>query len=159
MAGNKGKKGLSPKAKKWLTGIGIGVAVVVACGFGIKLSKLDKTNDVSSTFGYERGLLDSEGKEVKGTTSIRTKDMVGIDGLVCDLKTDASVTYKVFFYDKDEKFLSSTDELNEDFSATTGTVAEGAKYARILITPLNDPEVSVTEIAGYAAELTVEWSK
>lgn len=158
MAGKKAKgKGLSPKAKKWIAGISIGALVVVLCSFGVQLNKLDKTNELNPTFGYEQGLLSTtDGGEVKGTTSIRSKDFISVDEFKCDLTDEASITYRLFWYNESEEFVSVSEELTTDF---TDAAPEGAEKVRIQITPVNDPEVSATEIAGYAGELTVTWAK
>lgn len=154
----KAKVKMSKTAKGWFIGIGVTVAVAFAVGTIVKLNKLDKTDEVSATFGYEQGLLGADGSEVKGTTAIRTKNFVSVEGLECDLVSDASITYKIFYYDKDEEFISATDELSADYVASDN-LPEGAEYARVMITPENDPEVSLTEVSTYARELTVSWDK
>ncbi len=158
MAGKKAKgKGLSNKAKKWIVGIAIAILVIILCSFGAQLNKLDKTNELNPTFGYEQGLLSTDdGGEVKGTTAIRSKDLISVDEFKCDLITEASITYRLFWYDENEEFISASEELTADF---TEAAPEGAKFVKIMITPVNDPEVSATEIAGYAGELTVSWAK
>lgn len=145
--------------KKWLIGIAIAVLVIILCGFGMKLNKLDKTDEVSPTFGYEQGLLGDDGAEVKGTTSIRTKKYVTIEGLTIDISEDPSVSYKIFFYDADKTFISSSEDLTVDYDASTATVPEGTEYVKLMITPLNDPEVSTFEVSEYAKELTVEYAE
>ena len=88
-------KGLSTTAKKWLIGIGIGAMVLVIGAMGVKLSKLDKTEQLSAAFGYEQGLLsDTDGEEVKGTTSIRSKDYISVDGFTADLKEDSTCHWR-----------------------------------------------------------------
>ena len=162
MAGKKAKKkgGNTKKKQKWL--IGVGVAAVVL-GFGIvgaKINSMDKTNEVSATFGWEVGLLSTtDGGEVKGTTSLRTKKLHDIGGLVCDLTEDASISYRLFWYDENEEFISVSDELTADFSVETAELPEGAKYFRVMATPENDPEVSGSEVSGYAKELTISYDK
>lgn len=157
----KGKAKMSPKVKKWLIGIGIGALVLILGGMAIKLNKLDKTDEVSTTFGYEQGLLSADdGGEVQGTTSIRTKDFVSLKDFKCDIdEEEGAVTYRIFWYDEDEAFISATQELTSDFDSKADEVPETAKYARIMITPTNDPEVSPTEISKYASELSVEFIK
>ena len=154
----KAKAKMGKKAKGLLIGIGAVVAVAFTIGTTVRLNKLDKTDEVSATFGYEQGLLGADGSETKGTTAIRTKKFVSVEGLTCDLVSEASITYKIFYYDKDEEFISATDELSADYVAGDN-LPEGAEYARVVITPVNDPEVSLTEIATYARELTVSWEK
>lgn len=155
----KAKAKMSKKAKGWLIGIGTAVLAVFMVGTITKLNKLDKTNEVSPTFGYEQGLISADGTEKKGTTSIRTKDFISVEGFKADLVSDPSVTYQLFFYDKDEKFIEASTELSADFTVTDENLPENAKYVRVMITPENDPEVSTSEISKYAGELEISYNK
>ena len=158
MAGKKGmKKGTLGKV---LIGVGVVALVATVVSLAVKVDDMDKTDKVSATFGWEQGLLSTaDGGEVKGTTSIRTKDIISSEELKCDLKEDASVEYQIFWYNEDDEFISATSSLSVDFSHEDGEIPETAEGARIMITPKNDPEVSKTEIASYAGERTVEWKK
>lgn len=151
-------KGLK-KFWKWVIGIGAALVVLVTAGLCVKVSRMDKTGEVSARYGYEQGLIAADGTEVKGTTSIRTKDFITTDGLKITIDENPSISYVIYFYDADETFISSSDELATDFDAEKDTVPEGAAYIRIMITPENDPEVSTGEISDYAGELTVEYTK
>lgn len=155
----KGKVQGKGKLWKWLVGIAMALICVVTAGLVVKVNSMEKTKEVSATFGYEQGLLAADGSEKKGTTSFRTKDYIPTDGLIIDIKDDASVTYVIYFYDAEKNFLSASGEKATDFNAEKDSVPSGAKYVRLMITPENDPEVSSGEIAGYAKELTVEYKK
>ena len=133
------------------------VLSIVLCVFGVKLKKLDKTDELSPRKSWEKGLIAADGGDVRGTTAIRTKDFVPINGLNVDLRDNAGITYQIFWYDENKVFLSCTEELVIDFDMTQRP--ELAEYARYMIKPVNDPEVSRSEIKEYAGELTVEWSK
>lgn len=150
---------IGPKAKKWI----VTIAIVVLCGIlvvmGLNLNKLNKTKEVSATWGWEQGLLAEDGSEVKGTTAIRTKEYVTLDGFTVEIGEDASITYQLFFYDAEEAFIEASTELSVDYDAATASVPEKAETVRIMITPENDPEVSTTEIAKYARELVVAYSR
>lgn len=132
------------------------VMTIVLCIFGAKINKLDKTDELSAG-DWEKGLIAVDGGEVRGTIAIRTKDFVPINGLNVDLRDNAGITYQIFWYDENKVFLSCTEELVVDYDLAG--MPELAEYARIMIKPVNDPEVSRTEIKDYAGELTVEWSK
>lgn len=150
---------IGPKAKKWI----VTIAIVVLCGIlvvmGLNLNRLTKTKEVSATWGWEQGLIAADGTELKGTTSIRTKDYVTLDGFKVDVSEDAGITYQLFFYDEEETFISASEELTVDYDASAATLPEGAEFVRLMATPENDPEVSTTEIAKYAREIVVEYKR
>ena len=125
----------------------IAIALVVTM---VKLNSTITTKNLSFT-AYEIGSIDDSGENYSSTASIRTKNYILVDGLNCDLKQDASVTYKVFFYDSKEVLLTKTDAQSGDYS----TIPDSAKYFRGVITPNSDAEVSLTELIGYANQLTV----
>lgn len=135
-----------------------GVMAVVLSGVIVKMTRDEKTKDVGGWTQYEIGLLnETDGEEVKGTTSIRTKKFITTDGFKVEVIDDASVTYTLVFYDEDKKFLSASTDLTGDFDGTA--TPEGAKYVKVEITPKNDPEVSWTEIGGYEKQLTITVNK
>lgn len=108
-------------------------------------------------FTYSIGLIDEEGKELQGTTSIRTKKFHSVDGLECDIVEKATITYKVFFYDEDKNFISVTSSLATD--SDNSIVPETAKFFKLEISPTNDAEVSFSEINDYANMLNVSINK
>lgn len=137
--------------------VAVSIMALVLVGVIVKMNRNEKTKDVGGWVNYEIGLLDDTGAEVKGTTAIRTKGYVKTDGLTCDLAEKPNVSYKLYFYDGDKKFVSKTETLTADYDGSA--IPETAEYARIVITPTNDPEVSWTEIGGYEKELTVTVKK
>lgn len=131
------------------------VALVFTIG---KVDKMETTKTISSNvFTYSIGTLDEEGKYKQGTSSIYLKDFQEVDGLICDIKEDATITYKVVFYDSEKEFISATEELSADFDGSS--IPESAKYFKVMITPTNDAEVSFFEIDTYADQLTVKVNK
>lgn len=133
------------------------VLTITLCAFGVKLNKLDKTDELHPRKSWEKGLIAVDGGDVRGTVAIRTKDFVPINGLTVDIRDNAGITYQIFFYDEHKVFLSCTEELVVDWDRSQ--LPELAEYARFMIKPINDPEVSRSEIQEYASELTVEWTK
>ena len=99
-------------------------------------------------------VLNEDGEEVESDKSIVTRNAFTTDGMTVVFDADAKVTYKLYFYDEDEKLLSATDDLAEDFS---GTIPEKAVWAKAVITPTEDEDgkVSLTEVFGYASALTI----
>ena len=134
----------------------LSVAVIFAF---VKIDKNEKTKTLDSNrFTYSIGLLDeTKGDYVQGTSSIYTKDFYNVDGLIIDVDEDATVKYKLYFFDENQELISTSEELSSDFDSTT--TPEGAKYFKVMITPTNDVEVSRSEISTYASQLTVTINK
>ena len=131
---------------------------IVMIGVIVKMTRSETTKTVGGFYNYEIGLLDdTTGEELSGTSSIRTKDYVTTDGLTVEVKKDANVSYVIYFYDTDKEFLTKTETLTADYDGTA--IPEGAEYAKIVITPNNDAEVSWNEINGYQNKLTVTVNK
>lgn len=132
------------------------VALIGGVTFAIvKTVKNEKTKEISF-LSYEVGGLDETGATVQDKASVRLKDYITTDGLTVKIDEKATVTYKVYYYDTDKNFVSVTDALSTDFAET---IPETAKYAKILITPTEDNDISLFEIRGYAKQLTVTVNK
>lgn len=121
----------------------------------VRVVQKDETREISS-LAYKIGGLDDNGAFMKNTASIVSKDFISSDGLTIKLQENAEVSYKVFFYDADKAFVSASEAQSADYA---GTIPENAKYAKIVITPLHDAEVSIFEMSGYAKQLTVTVNK
>ena len=133
----------------------LSLAVVFAF---VKIDKNEKTKTLgANSFTYAIGILDSEGNYEQGTTSIYTKDYHSVDGLTVELKDDATVTYKVFFYDENEDFVGVASDLSGISDIVEN--ANSVEYFRVMITPTNDAEVSFFEIDDYAGQLTITINK
>jgi len=118
--------------------------------------KLDRQTSTTTIGGeaYSIGTLDESGAYKEGDTAIYLRNAVTTDGLKCSLKKDAKVTYQLYFYDKDNKFVSASEQLSADWN---GKVPETAESVRVVITPTADEDgkVSFTELWGYAEQVTV----
>ena len=138
------------------------VVIALLCvGMIFAFVKMDR-NETTKTIGtssltYAIGIIDAEGEYEQGTSSIYMKKLHSVDGLTCELDEDATITYKIVFYDEDEKFVDSTGDLSLNYDGTA--IPTTAKYFRIEITPTNDAEVSFMEIGTYASQLTVKVNK
>ena len=121
----------------------------------VRVAQKEDTKEISS-LAYKIGALDDNGDFVKNTASIVSKDFVSTDGLTIKLQENADVSYKVYFFDTDKAFVSATEAQSADFA---GTIPENSKFAKIVITPLHDAEVSIFEMSGYAKQLTVTVNK
>ena len=138
---------------KWV--IVFALVILLAIGFAgmaVVLNRQIKTVELTS-LSYEIGVLDETGAEEENNAAIRTKDFVSVDGLTVKVCKEPTVTYQLFFYDTDKKFISSSDELSADYSST---IPENAEYVKVMITPIEDENgVTFTEMSGHANQFTV----
>ena len=127
-------------------------------GLGIKLDRQTTTNRIGGE-AYSIGAIDEKGEVKNSELSIYTRDGVTVKGLKCELAKDAKIKYQIFYYDKDGKFVSSSAELTAGFNGTG--IPATAETAKIVITPTEDKDgkVSITEVFGYAAQLTVQYNR
>ena len=144
------------KTKKILKGILVGVVVVTLISlFTTLFVKLDRQTTTTKIGGeaYSIGAIDVDtGDVLETSTSIYLRKAVTTDGLKCELAEDAKITYQLFFFNEDGDFLAATDVLTSDFD---GNVPDGAESVKIVITPTEDDKVTMTEVLGYAGQLTV----
>lgn len=63
-------------------------------------------------------------------TSISTKGSYNVDGLNITIDDDAKVVFELFFFDKDENYISSVN------SSKTINIPENAETFKIMITPI-----------------------
>lgn len=154
--------------KKTLIGMVIAVAVVLAVmaiGFA-KIGEKFESMETSTRYtknSYAIGSISTTtGKIVESKQNIYTKDMNKIADATIKLSEDATITYKVFFYDTDKVFISATDSLDEDFDAED--IAEGAVYFRVVITPgLVDGEpvelATSADMQRYTSQISIVVAK
>ena len=118
--------------------------------------KLDRQTTVTEigAEAYTIAALDDSGEQVDGDTSIVTRNAFTVDGLAVAIEDDATVAYALYFYDADGEFVSKTDSLSADFD---GNIPDNAESAKIVITPTADEDgkVTLTEVFGYAGQVTV----
>lgn len=107
---------------------------------------------------YSIGTLNDSGEAVEGDASIYLRKAVTVDGLKVEIAKDANVTYKLYFFDQNGKFVSATSEQTANFD---GVIPENAASVRVLITPIEDEDgkVSLIEVLGYAKQVTVTVNK
>ena len=143
---------------KWVIIFLLTIALIGAVvGLFIKLDRQTSTTTIGGE-AYSVGLIDETGENKTGDTAIYLRNAVSADGLKVEVAKDAKIMYKLFFYDKDGKFISASESLTADFS---GTTPDNTDSVRIMITPTADEDgkVSFTEVLGYAAQLTVTVNK
>ena len=154
-----GQKSTKSKVMCIVTVLLILALVGAVIGLSVSLSR-----SASAKVGgevYSVGVISAETGDVdsKKDTSIYTRKDLSVDGLKCTLEKDAKITYQIFYYDKDGKFISASGMLSADFDGKG--IPETAKTCKIMITPTNDEDgkVSLVEVLGYAAQLTVVVNK
>lgn len=155
MANNSLKKHKTADAVKWvivfilLLGV---IAAVVTLFFQVDRQTTVKRIGAEA---YSVGVLDDSGEETDDDTSIVTRNAVTTDGLKVEIADDATVTYALYFYDADGEFVSKTADLSADFDGSA--IPENAETAKIVITPTADEDgkVDLTEVLGYAGQVTV----
>lgn len=160
---NKNKPIFTNKVKFTLTFLAIIMLSIALIFAFVKIDKNETRKNVDgNVFTYSIGILNEEGKSTQGTSSIYTKDFYSVDGLKVDLKDNASVTYKICFYNADKVLVSSLDSLETDYELPESTASDyptDAKYFKVQITPTNDAEVSFFEISTYANQLSISINK
>ena len=119
--------------------------------------KLDRQTTVTEigAEAYMIGALDDEGEKTDGDASIVTRNAITTDGLKVEIEDDAEVTYTIYFYGAEADFISKTAALSADFDGSA--IPDNAETAKIVITPTADEDgkVDLTEVLGYAGQITV----
>ena len=147
---------------KWLLTIGavvMSAVALVSSLFG--LSKNETTENVTNSM-YAVGTINETGKIVESKKSAYMKNAQTTEDLTIDIDEEtATITYKVVYYDEDEKFLSITESLSEDLDSTT--IPENAEYFRVVVTPNQVDEEDVTLNAfnksKYTSQLDITFKK
>ena len=157
---------MKQKTKKNLKKVLIGVACVGGVALlasGTKVLMDYNESDVKTihpTFAI--GGLDSNGKYEESETTLYTKEAFECKGLTITLDFENDITYQVFFYDEDGKFVSSSDVLDEKYNDEIPT---GATHARVEVTPQwtdveeDDQKLDWFDIRTYSKQLTIEVDK
>lgn len=127
-------------------------------GVFIKLDRQTTTERLGAE-AYSIGAIDEKGEFKESELSIYTRKGVTVKGLTCELGEKAKIKYQLYYFDKDGKFVSASEVLTANFTGTG--VPESAETAKIVITPTADEDgkVTITEVFGYAAQLTVQYNR
>ena len=155
--------------------ISIVVCVLLVVGGITIFSRLDKvetTKTVGTFMTYEVGKLDSTTGKGMGKSAIEECDdyqsymhlrtYINPDGLKVKVNDNATVQYKIYFYDEHYALVSSTNWLDSDFKIADYQDYDSTfKYALVEVTPTSDPDgvISGTEITKYAGMLTISYNK
>lgn len=155
------KTKFSNKTKSIATLVAFGLIAIVLVAFGIKINAQNKTVSLDG-LSYAVGTINStNGKINESNYSLYSKKLGKVDGLEIKLKDNASITYKVAFYDEDKEFISISTAQSDDFD--NSDIANSAVYFRVVITPNEVDEepvkVTVLNMFKYANMLTVTYNK
>jgi len=141
----------------WILTIFVALAIVAIVFGGIKLLTADNRTVISN---WQRGTLDETGNYAESKSSIYTKNAFVCDGLEITLDFDATVTYKVVFYDENGDMLSENGVTSEQTGAFKAeSVPENAHYARVVVTPVDDNSITQLEVAQYARQIKISVAK
>lgn len=147
---------------KWRLTIGAVVLSVVALVSAIiGLTKNITTTKLGST-DYAIGSVDSTGKVIDSKKSVYSKDLNTTDNLTIDIDEDTvTITYKVAYYDENEKFVSMTEALSSDLDTTS--IPSTAEYFRVIITPNQvdgeDVTLNIFNMSKYTSQIEVNFDK
>ena len=132
--------------------VALGVLVLVGAIFGIvKLVEFANKETKTVSPSYVLGSLNEEGKYVASKDTLYTKNMFECVGLQTELDFDATVKYQIFFYNGNKDFITHTTWLADTYD----TVPSFAKYARIVIKPVDDDNISTFEKIKYQNQVTL----
>lgn len=117
---------------KWImTIVSFVLSLATIIGVLFAFGNMAETKNLSSN-DYHIGIIDDGGKIVESRKSIYS-DLITTEDMEITLDENANITYKVVFYDEEEKFVSATETLETDYDTTA--TPENAEYFRIVITP------------------------
>ena len=155
---------LSRKLKKIALCLVIAALAMASVVAFVKIGKLEKTKDVGIT-SYSIGALDVDGKEIKDEHALRSKHLSAdkFNKIVIQDKPD--VTYQIFYYNADKKFIGKSADLSADTTElektqTVETVTENVKYFRMVIKVTDTAKkVTIFNMNKYVKQVTVTLSK
>ena len=131
----------------------------------VKIGKLEKTKDVG-TLSYSIGTInEQDGKEAKSEHALRSKHLSAdkFNKIVIQDKPD--VTYQIFYYNADKKFIGKSADLSADTTElektqTVETVTENVKYFRVVIKVTDTAKkVTIFNMNKYVKQITVTLNK
>ena len=144
---------------KWVLSIvSIVLSLATLIGVIVGVNNMADTTTLSQT-DYHIGTINETGKIIESKKSIYS-DMSTIEDMEITLAENSNITYKVVFYDEDEKFISMTETLETDFD--TSSNPSNAEYFRVLITPNQvdgeDITLNVFNMGKYTKMINVEFA-
>lgn len=156
---------LSRKLKKIALCVVIAALAMASIVAFVKIGKLEKTKDVG-TLSYSIGSLNADdGKEIKDEHSLRSKHLSADKFNKIDIKDKADVTYQIFYYNADKKYIGKSADLSADTTEfektqTVETATENVKYFRVVIKVTDTAKkVTIFNMNKYVKQVTVTLNK
>lgn len=153
------------KFKRVMIWVLLGALVIASTVAFVKISKIEKTKDVNA-LSYSIGSLNADdGKEIKDEHSLRSKHLSADKFNKIDIKDKADVTYQIFYYNADKKFIGKSADLSADTTElektqTVETAIENVKYFRVVIKVTDTAKkVTIFNMNKYVKQVTVTLNK
>ncbi len=115
-----------------------------------------QTYTTLSASDYQVGSLNATGEFEKNAGSFVSKDFYDVDGLSIKVEDDADLSYRIYFYDENKEFISSTNSFAVTYN---GTIPENAELFKIVINPMNDDDISTFDIISFSEKVNVRFYK
>lgn len=156
---------LSRKLKKIALCVVIAALAMASIVAFVKIGKLEKTKDVGM-LSYSIGTInEQDGKEAKSEHALRSKHLSAdkFNKIVIQDKPD--VTYQIFYYNADKKFIGKSADLSADTTElektqTVETATENVKYFRVVIKVTDTAKkVTIFNMNKYVKQVTVTLNK
>lgn len=159
------KKGLWKKILLFLI---IGLTAITSVTCLLKITGKETTRTLSR-LDYAIASIDStSGKQIESNQNIVTKDFLSVKDMEIKLSDDATISYRIVFYDAEKKMLASgavTDSKTVDFDEDDFTALNKttAKYFKVVVTPAqvdgNAVNLNVFNVGGYINQITISCHK
>lgn len=156
---------LKRKTRSLLLTVIIAVLLVTTVVAFVKISKIEKTKDLGVT-AFEIGMLNAEdGKEAKSDFALRSSYQKADKFNKITLAEDADVTYQIFYFNADKKFIGKSNALSAETTELTKTftvsgATENVRYYRVVvIVPDTKDEVTILNMNSYLKQITVTINK
>jgi hypothetical protein len=156
---------LKRKTRSLLLTVIIAVLLVTTVVAFVKISKIEKTKDLGVT-AFEIGMLNAEdGKEAKSDFALRSSYQKADKFNKITLAEDADVTYQIFYFNADKKFIGKSNALSAETTELTKTftvsgATENVRYYRVVvIVPDTKDEVTILNMGTYLKQITVTVNK
>ena len=96
-------------------------------------------NEIHPTFVL--GGLDANGKYVESKDTLFTPDAIEYNELSIELDFKSDMKYKLYFYDENDAFVSTSDLTDAKYEETTTSL----KYVRVVLKPTFDKDVKAED--------------
>ena len=149
------------KWRKLIAGVLV-IAAIAGC-VGGAVALFGKQTKTISASEFSVGDIGEDGKPKDSSVAIYTKDAFACDGLQIIPDFEAKCSYRIFYYDAKDAFVSSTEKMTEAYEG----VNPEADHARVVIYPEvpsdwdEDKEFKIRfwEVREYAKQLKITVSR